>query len=122
IEWRQSIRDAIRPGHGVLDREAHIRITQLRQRGTVYELDHRMNNTLRVYHHFHTLHLDAEEPVCLDHFQAFVEQGRGIDRDFWPHVPRRMFQSLFGCDRIEILAGRFPKWTARGSENDAADI
>src|SRR5207247_5271430 len=95
---------------------------QLRERGTVCELDHGMNNALRMDDDLDALHLDVEKPMGFDHFQALVEERRGIDCDLRSHVPGWMFQRLLWCDRIEIFSRRFPKRSARCREHDSADV
>ena len=48
--------------------------------------------------HADARHLDVEQPARLDHFQALVEQRRGINRDFAAHDPRRMLERAFDGD------------------------
>ena len=86
---------------------------ELRERRAVREFHHRMHDALRMNHHFDPLHLHAEEPVRLDHFQPFVKERGGIDRDLRAHVPGRMLQRLFERDRIKIVRRRFAEWSAR---------
>src|SRR5438067_798665 len=102
--------------------EANVRITRLRERRAVCEFDHGMNDTLRVDDDLDTAHLDAEKPVRLDHFQAFVEQRCGIDGNLRSHVPGRVFQRLLWCNGIELRSRRLSKRPARCSENDSTDI
>src|SRR5438445_13262691 len=81
-----------------------------------------MDNALRMDDHLDALHLDAKKPVRLNHFQALVEQRRGIDGDFWSHVPGWMLERLFWCNRIKIFSRRFAKRPARGRKNNSSDI
>ena len=46
---------------------------ELRKNRAIGEFHHRMHDALRMNDHLDALHLHAEEPVRLDHFQAFVE-------------------------------------------------
>ena len=67
---------------------------ELREHRVVHELHHRMHDALRVHDHIDARHLDVEKPARFDHFQALVEERRGIDGDLRAHVPRRMLQRL----------------------------
>ena len=58
------------------------------------ELDHRVDDALRMDDHVDAVHVDAEEPAGLDHFQALVEERGGVDGDLAAHVPGRMFERL----------------------------
>ena len=95
---------------------------ELREDRAVREFDHRMNDALRMNHHFDPLHLDAEKPVRLDHFQSFIEESGGIDRDLRTHVPGRMFQRLLGSDRRRTRRWRFAKRSAgRGQRSTGVE-
>ena len=48
---------------------------------------------------------DIVQPVCLDHFQALVREGGGVDRDLRAHRPRRVAQRLRRRHRGERLGG-----------------
>src|SRR2546421_439174 len=81
-----------------------------------------MDNALWMNHDFHPVHLDAKEPMRLDHFEPFVKQSGRIDRDFWSHVPGGMLQCLLDRDRSELFRSRFAKRAAGGGENNSPYI
>src|SRR5437763_7905326 len=81
-----------------------------------------MNNALRMDDYLDTIHLHPKKPVRLDHFQALVEQCRGIDRSLGSHIPRRMFQRLLRRDRVEFCSRRFAERAARRSKDDSANV
>ena len=60
IERAQAVRDALRPGHRVLNGKAHVRMTKLREQRTVHKLHHRMHDALRMDDHVHFLHRNVE--------------------------------------------------------------
>ena len=54
--------------------------------------------TRRVHDDLDPVERDVEEQVRLDHLQALVDQGRGVDRHDGSHVPRRVAQRLLRSD------------------------
>ena len=78
-------------------------MAELRQDRAIGEFDHRMHNALRMNHHFDARHLDVEKPARFDHFEAFVEERGGIDRDLGAHVPGRVTKRPLFRDRTEFL-------------------
>lgn len=77
IELFQGIGNAVGPGDGVLDGEAHVRTAHLGQNGAVHVFHHGMHDALRVHDHVHLVHGDIEQPAGFDHLQSLVEQGGG---------------------------------------------
>ena len=67
---------------------------ELREDGAIDELDHRMDDALRVDDDVDPGHLDIEEPARLDHLQPLVEERGGIDGDLLAHVPCGMPERL----------------------------
>jgi len=61
---------------------------ELRLDRAVDELDQRVDHALVVNHHVDAVERQAEQPVCLDHFEAFVHQGGRIDGDLGAHCSR----------------------------------
>ena len=70
----------------------------LGERRAVGELDHRVDDRLRVDHDVDAVEREVEEQVRLDHLQPLVDQGRGVDRDDRAHVPGRVRERLLGRD------------------------
>ena len=66
----------------------------LGDRRAVGELDHRVDDRLRVHDHVDALVRDVEQQVRLDELQALVDQGRRVGGDQLAHVPRRVGQRL----------------------------
>ena len=79
-----------------------------------------MDDRLRVNDHIDLIGRHAEQPVCLDHLQAFVHQGRRVDRDLASHPPRRMLQRGGGIDAVERVGAHFAERPAGGGEDRAA--
>jgi hypothetical protein len=57
-----------------------------------------VDELLRVHHDIDPLERHVEEQVRLDHFEALVDQRRGIGRDDLAHGEVRMRQRLLRCD------------------------
>ena len=55
-------------------------------------------------HHFHLGGREIEQPAGLDHLEAFVHQGGGIDRDAVAHLPCWMIQGLLRRHRCQRRA------------------
>jgi hypothetical protein len=86
-----------------LDGQAHVRRGKLREHRAIDKFDHRVNDALRVNDDGDARHFYVEKPPSFDHFEAFIEERRGINRDFAAHDPRRMFQGAFDSDVGEIF-------------------
>ena len=97
-------------------------MAHLRQDRTVDELDHRMHDALRMNHHVDARDIHVEKPTRFDHFQPLVEQGRGIDGDFFAHPPSRMPQRLLLGHRAQLLRRPRAKGPAARRENQAANM
>ena len=80
-------RPSIRVGKRILDRQSHVGNAQLRDDRAVSQLDHRMNDRLRMNDHIDVIGAHAEQPVSLDHFEAFVHECCRVDCDLAPHPP-----------------------------------
>ena len=90
------------------------------ERGAVDELDHRVHHRGGVHDDLDAVERDVEEQVRLDHLEALVDQGRGVDRDHRPHGPGRVVQRLLGRDVGEPLAGPAAERAAARGEHQAA--
>ena len=73
------------PPHAERDRHQHRRQAQLGDHGAVDELDHRVDELLRVHDDVDAVEGDVEEQVRLDHLEALVDQRRGVGRDHPTH-------------------------------------
>jgi hypothetical protein len=112
IERAEAAFDAPRPGERVLDGKAHVGPAELGEHRAVGELDHRVDDALRVDDHVDALHADAEQPAGLDHFEAFVEKGGGVDGDFRPHFPGRVLEGLGEGDVADLIGRQGPERAA----------
>jgi hypothetical protein len=64
----------------------------------------------------------VEEPAGLDHFQALVEHGGGIDGDAAAHDPGGMLERLLGRDGGKLVERKLAERPARGGEPDGLDL
>ncbi|MEY5016377.1 MAG: hypothetical protein RIS92_2735 [Verrucomicrobiota bacterium] len=81
-----------------------------------------MDDALWVDHDVDAVHFNLEQPACLDHFEAFVEQGGRVDGDFAAHGPRGVAEGLGWGDAGEFLGGSFSEGASAGGENEALDV
>ncbi len=65
---------------------------------------------------------DAEEPAGLDHLQALVHEGGGVDRDLRPHAPGRVGEGLLARDAVEALARAVAEGAAGGGEDEPPHV
>ena len=115
---------AMRSGQpeGVADRQAHVRQAELGDRRPVGELDHRVDDRLRVHDHLDLVVRRAEQLVGLDHLEALVHQRAGVDGDLRTHLPRRMGQRLVDTDVGQLVGGPAAERPAARREQDAGDL
>ena len=96
--------DTVRIGEGVLDRQTHIRHTELRFHRPVFKLHHRVNHGLRMHHDFNLAGLNAKQPLRLDNLKTFVHHRSGVDGNLGPHLPVGVFQGLrLGHHGLKLL-------------------
>lgn len=104
-----------------MDGKAHVAVAELGEDAVVFELYHRVDDALGVDDDFDFRHGDIEEPFGFDHFEAFVEEGGGVDGDFSAHVPGGMFEGLGDGDVGELIGREGAEGAAAGGEEEAAD-
>ncbi len=102
-----------------MDGHAHVRLAELGLHAAVDELDHRVNDALRVNHDVDGVVRHGEEEVRLDDLERLVHHGGGIDRDPRAHVPGRVRQRLCRRDRGELASRPAPERAARCRQQDA---
>ena len=89
---------------------------------TVGQLDHRVDDRLRVDDDVDLIGADAEQPVRLDDLEALVHQRRRIDGDLAAHAPGRMPQRLLGGHAEQFRRAPAAKRSARGGQDEPADL
>src|SRR6185437_15492508 len=104
VEPRARRRNAARPAERVGNRRAHVGRAELRQHRAVAVIDQAVYHRLRMHHDLDLARAEAEEMMRLDHLEALVHHGRGIDRDLGAHAPVGMRYRLFRRDVAHRLA------------------
>ena len=118
----ESLREPCGIGDGVADAEAHVGQGKLSDRGAVYELNHGMDDGLRMDDHFNPAVVQAEQLVGFNDLQAFVHERGGVDCDLRPHAPSGVRQGVFYGYIGQIFACAASERAAAGGEHDAADL
>ena len=121
IQWRHSSIDTIGPCKAIGNWGPHIWIAHLRQHRAIQVLDHRVDNTLGMNHHLHSLRLQVKNPTRFNKFQALVHQGRRINRNLAPHGPIGMSTRLVRCGLSHLLITPAAKGSARGRQQHFTD-
>ena len=74
VERRDRRRRAVRIGERVGDRDAHVRITEVRERGAVAEANQRVDDRGRVHDDLDPVVREVEQEMRLDQLEALVHQ------------------------------------------------
>ena len=102
------------PRQGILDRQLHVRGTQLGDHRTIHKFYHGMHDRLRVNHHVDLLAGKIEQPAGFDDLQGLVHEGGRIDGNFRPHVPSGVGQGLGDRDLGQVARScgyeTAPRW------------
>src|SRR5438876_2100089 len=80
-----------------------------------------MDSALRMDDHADLSQRNPEEVVRLDHFEAFVHEGRGVDRHLGTHRPPRVVERLLDRHLIEVEVGMRPERAAARRDDEPAD-
>jgi hypothetical protein len=75
-----------------------------------------------MHHDVDLVQPEPEQQVRLDHLQALVHQGGGVDRDQRPHLPGGMGQGLFRRDVGQGLAAPAAEGPAAGGQHQPPDL
>jgi hypothetical protein len=113
---------ALGVGEGVLDRRPHVGGRELRDDGPVNELDHGVDDRLRVDDDADLLGREVEQPVGLDNLEGFIEQSGRVDSDLVAHPPGRVPEGVGGRRPLHLLAGGVSEGAAARGENDPGDV
>ena len=81
-----------------------------------------MHDGLRVHGGDDVLGRDVEQQVGLNEFQPLVDQGRRVDRDDGPHLPRRMRQGLLGAHATQLIARAATEGATRRGQHEICDL
>ena len=114
--------ESVRPGHGVSDRNAHVRVAHLSQHSSIHVVDHRMNHALRMDDHLDPLRRRVEQQTGFDQFQTLVHHRGGIHRNLASHDPVRMGHGLVRRHVVEFVETLAQERPARGREQNPADL
>ena len=113
LEGEAPSRDRIEPGYaliidpvrveeGVLDRQDHVGRTYLSLHRAVVELDHRVDDALRVDYDLDLLPWNAEQMMGFNYLEGLVHKRRGVDGYLRPHLPCGVGQGLLGRDSRKV--------------------
>ncbi len=106
---------------GVRDRNVHIGQAELSLQGPVLELDHRVDNRLRVEKHVNLFGRKAKQPMGLDNLETLVNQSCRIDSDLRAHRPVGVGEGLSSGNGAEFGERNVAKSAAGSSEDDAPE-
>ena len=104
VEPRHRRRRALRIGERERDRDAHVGVAEVRERGAVAEAHERVDDRRGLHDDLDPLVRQSEEEVRLDQLEPLVGERRGVDRDLRAHAPRRVRERLLGRDVLELVA------------------
>ena len=95
---------SLRIGQRVGNRDSHIRVTEVRERGAVAEADDRVDDRGRMHHDLDLLVGQVEQEVRLDQLEPLVGERGRVDGDLRPHLPGRMRQRVGPRNSFEVFA------------------
>jgi hypothetical protein len=104
------------------DRDAHVRVADVRERRAVAEANERVDDRRRLQHDLDLLVRQSEEEVRLDQLEPFVRESRRVDRDLGPHAPRRVCKRLLGSHVPELLSRASPERAAGRGDHERVDL
>src|SRR5438270_12951406 len=81
-----------------------------------------MDLGLGMYHHFHILRLEIEQPTGFYYFEAFVHKSCRINGNPPPHLPRRVIQSLLWGYPRHLSPRGFSEGPPRGRQDKPGDF
>ena len=111
--------DALRIVQGVGDRNPHVGVAEVGERGAVVQVHEGVHDRLRVDHDVEALVRHAEQVVGLDQLEPLVHERGGVDRDLAAHVPGGVGERLLASHVLEV--GAAAEGTAAGGEHEAVD-
>ena len=121
IETRRAAGQALRIAECVLDGQFHIGQAHLRFQAAILKLHQRVDDGLRMHHHFNLRGGQVEQPFGLNHFQALVHQRGRVNGNLGSHLPIGVFQGLGFGNGAQELAVFAPERPARCGQDDFFD-
>src|SRR5215467_848258 len=112
----------VRPAQGERDGNPHIGRAGLGERGSVGELDHRVDDRLRVDDHRDLVEPEPEQQVGLDDLKPLVDKRGAVDRDDGAHVPGGMGECLLRGDAVQLRAAAAAERAAAGGQHELRDL
>src|SRR5690606_6469582 len=122
VETRRFEGEAFGLHEGVQDGHAHVGASELRHQGAVAELHQGVDDRAGVHDDLDAVEPDAEQLVGLDHLQALVHQGGGIDGDLGAHHPRGVLEGIRLGDGDEVGLRALAERAARGGKLQEIDL
>ena len=105
-----------------LDRQPHIRGSELRFNRAVNKLNHRVNAALTMYQHLKLIHWSVKEVMSLNELKALIHERGAIDGNLGTHLPGWMRQGVVGRNVFKLLARISEERTTRTGEPDPLDV
>ena len=122
IEWWDRCRLTPRVRERVGDRDAHVRVAEVRERPSVAEPYERVDDRRRLHGDVDPFVRKPEQEVRLDQFEALVRKCRGVDGDLRPHRPGRMGQRVRRGDVREVVTRSAAERPARRGQHERHDL
>src|SRR5581483_3917984 len=94
IEFRRGSNDSVRPSQTMRNWRAHIGRTELRHHRAIGELDHSMNDRLRMNENVDLFRGQTKQACRLDYLETLIHHRCRIDCDLLSHAPVRMLERL----------------------------
>ena len=105
-----------------LDRQPHIRGSELRFNRAVNKLNHRVNATLTMYQHLKLIHWSVKEVMSFNELKTLIHERGAIDGNLGTHLPGWMCQGVVGRNVFELLARISEERTTRAGQPNPLNI
>ena len=118
VQLRHGAGQALGPGQRILDGNAHVGHTELRNDRMICKLHGGVDDALTLDDDLNLILGQTEQPRGLDQLQTLVHQGRRINRDFGAHIPVRVLERVGLRLGAQLLGGHAEKRAAGGRQQD----
>lgn len=122
VEGGRGVGDAFGPAEADGDGPAHVGGRGVGQCRSVRVLNHRVDIRLRVHDHLNAVEGNVVEQVGLDHLQALVDEGRGVDRDHRAHGPGGVGERVLDGDGRQLVPGTTAERPAGRGDDQLAHV